>query len=76
MFDIYSGNPEFLIAFDKNFDNPISYNKKISAVSILLPPNVRSSFKFAGLIYIKVTSQYPSEYYFYTGFIRDDVTFI
>lgn len=60
VFDIYSGNPDFIVAFDANLTNPIEYNRKISAVSILLPPEVRNKLNFTDMIYMKVTSRYVS----------------
>lgn len=76
VFDIYSGSPDFLISFDPNFNKIIEYNRKTSAVSVLLAPEIRKSFNFTDMIYIKVTSEFSSEFYFYTNFIRNDVTFI
>lgn len=37
---------------------------------------MRNNFNFKDMIYIKVTSQVSSEYYFNTNFIRSDVTFV
>lgn len=56
VFDVYSGNPDFIISFDPNFTKNIEYNRKTSAVSVLLGPEIRKSFNFADMIYIKVTS--------------------
>lgn len=41
-----------------------------------MAPEIRKSFNFTDMIYIKVTSEFSSEFYFSTNFIRNDVTFI
>jgi hypothetical protein len=38
VFDIYSGDPEFLISFDKNFTKVVEFNRISTAASILISP--------------------------------------
>jgi hypothetical protein len=60
VFDVYSGNPNIVIAFNRNFSQIVPYSRKSSATSYSLSPKLRKNYNFTGSLYISVSASIPS----------------
>ena len=64
MFMIYSGNPDVIISFDKEFpvDKVIMNSYIYGTINWLATPQIRNKFGFNGTIYIQVKSYWTASY--------------
>lgn len=76
VFDIFAGKVEIILGFDEQFKKNITLNNKYSAASIEITPEMRQIHHYNGSIYIKVTAESYSEFYFYSQLTREDATYL
>lgn len=65
-FIVYGGNPTFSIAFDPNFTNLLTGKSNLGVATFLLTQNLRINKNFTGIVYIRVSSTWASDYYLYS----------
>jgi hypothetical protein len=76
VFDIFAGKLQITLGFDDQFNNNITLSNKYSAVSMEVTPEMRQMKRYNGSIFVKVTAEGDSEFYFYSQLTREDATYL